>query len=159
MTSRTLRIIVRVAVIVIAVCGSVACFYFLPSFGRDLVNRLPDSAHFFYPWLIFLWVVASPCFAFLVLIWKLSSMTKREHIFTHKTARLVKTYAIILFFDMFFFVTGNIVFMLLGMNHIIVLLLSVIIAVFGLASAVLVAVLSRYLTKAAALQEEVDCTI
>ena len=159
MTSKTLRILVRVSAVVIAICGSVACFYFLPSFGRELVNRLPESAYFYYPWLIFLWVAAAPCFALLVLIWKLSTITKRENVFTLKTARMVKTYAIILYCDVFFFVAGNIIFLILGMNHIIVLLLSVIIAVFGLALAVLVAVLSRYLTKAAALQEEVNNTI
>ena len=159
MTSKTLRVLVRVSAVVIAICGGVACFYFLPSFGRELVSRLPESAHFYYPWLIFLWAAAAPCFALLVLIWKLSTITNREHVFTLKTARMVKTYAIILFCDVFFFVAGNIIFLILGMNHIIVLLLSVIIAVFGLALAVLVAVLSRYLTKAAALQEEVNNTI
>jgi len=158
-TSKTLRILIRVAVIVIAICGGVVCFYFLPSFGRDLVYRLPENVHFYYPWLIFLWLSAAPCFAILVLIWKLSAITKREDIFTHKTARLVKAYTIMLFCDVFFFVAGNIIFLMLGMNHIIVLLFSVVIAVFGLAFAVLLAVMSRYLTKAATLQEEVECTI
>ncbi|MDR2569082.1 MAG: DUF2975 domain-containing protein, partial [Oscillospiraceae bacterium] len=108
---------------------------------------------------IFLWAAAAPCFLFLALIWKLSTVIKREQVFTYKTAQLVKTYALILSGDVIFFVMGNIVFLLLDMNHPVVLLLSVIIAIFGLALAVLVATLSRYLTKAAALQEEVNCTI
>jgi hypothetical protein len=152
-------VFVRIAVIIVVLCGGVACFYFLPSFGTNLTTRFPEYADFYYPWLIFLWIAAAPCFFFLALVWKLSTVIKREQVFTHKTAQLVKTYALILSADVIFFVMGNIVFLLLDMNHPVVLLLSVIIAIFGLALAVLVATLSRYLTKAAALQEEVDSTI
>jgi hypothetical protein len=93
------------------------------------------------------------------MIWKLSSLIKRDLIFTLKTARLVKTSAVILFYDVVFFIIGNVVLLLLGMNHPFVLLLSVIIAIFGSVLAVLVAMLSRYLTKGAVLQEEVNSTI
>jgi len=159
MTSKSLRVLVRTAVVLISICGVTACFYFLPSFGNDLVNMFPEYAHSYYPWLFFLWIVAAPCFAFLVLIWRLSSFIRREFIFTYKTARLVKISAMILFYDAVFFIAGNIVFLVIGMNHPMVLLLSVIIAIFGFILAVLTALLSRYLTKAAALQEEVSGTI
>jgi len=159
MTSKSWRLLVRTAVVLISVCGITACFYFLPSFGQDLVNMFPEYAHSYYPWLFFLWIVAAPCFAFLVLIWLLSSSMRRDIIFTHKTARLVKISAMILFYDAVFFITGNIVFLLIGMNHPMILLISVIIAIFGFILAVLTALLSRSLTKAAALQEEVDGTI
>jgi len=158
-TFKTLRILVRAAVIIVAICGAAACFYFLPLIGMDLAYTFPEYAHGFFPWLIFLWIAAAPCFAFLVLIWKLSSVIKRDLIFTHKSARIVKIFAMILFCDVIFFVTGNIIFLLLNLNHPFILLLSVIIAIFGLALSVLVSILSRYLTKAAVLQEEVDSTI
>ena len=159
MSSKTLRVLVRTAVIIVAVSGLTACFYFLPSFGSNLAVMFPEYAHCYYPWLIFLWLAAAPCFVFLIMIWNLSSVMKRDLVFTHKTARLVKTAAVILFYDVLFFVAGNIVLMLMGMNHPLVLLLSIIIAIFGLVLSVLVALLSRYLTKGAALQEEVDSTI
>jgi len=159
MTSKSLRVLVRTAVVLISICGITACFYFLPSLGNDLVKMFPEYAHSYYPWLIFLWIVAAPCFAFLVLIWLLSSYIRREFIFTYKTARLVKISAMILFYDAAFFIAGNVVLLLIGMNHPMVLLLSVIIAIFGFILAVLTALLSRYLTKAAALQEEVESTI
>jgi len=58
-----------------------------------------------------------------------------------------------------FFIVGNIAFLLLGMSHPGVLFLALIADVFVVALAVLLAVLSRYLTKAAALQEEADSFI
>ena len=159
MSSKSLRKLVRTATIIVAICGATACFYFLPIIGAHMAVIYPHLAHNYYPWLIFLWITAAPCFAFLVLIWKLSSLMRRELIFTLKTARMVKICAVILFCDIIFFVLGNIVFLILGMNHPVVLLLSVIIAIFVLVITVLVAILSRYLTKAATLQEEVDSTI
>ena len=159
MPSKTLCRLVRVAVIGVALCGIAACFYFLPSFGANIVNNYPDYSHYYLPWLIFLWLSATPCFVFLVLIWKISTAIKSETVFTLQTARLIKTCAVILFCDVGFFFLGNIIFMLLGLNHSGVLLLSAIVNVFGVTVAVLVAVLSRYITKAAALQEEADGTI
>ena len=159
MTSKTLRILVRTAVVFLTICGAAVCFYFLPAVGSELAARFPEYEHSYYTWLIFLWIAAAPCFAFLFLIWKLSAVMRRNLVFTHKTARMVKTSAVILFGDVAFFVAGNIVLLLIGMNHPLVLLLSIIIAMFGLVLGVMVAMLSRYLTKGAVLQEEVDSTI
>ena len=158
MSSKTLCSIVRIAVIAVAGCGFIACYY-LPSYGSEIANNNPEFAHCYIPWLVFLWLAAAPCFAFLVLIWKVSTAIKNETVFSFQTARIIKACAMILFGNAAFFFIGNIVFMLLGMNHPSVLLLSIIIDVFGLSLAVLIAVLSRYLTKAAALQEEADGTI
>ena len=62
----------------------------------------------------------------------------------------------ILFCTSVFFILGNIAYLILGLSHPGVLFLSLIADVFVVALAVLLAVLSRYLTKAAALQEEAD---
>ena len=159
MTSKTLRVLVRTAVVLVAICGVTACFYFLPALGKDLASMFPEYAHCYYPWLIFLWIAAAPCFAFLALVWKLSAVMKQNLVFTYHTAHMVKTSAIILFCNVGFFVAGNIVLLMLHMNHPFVLLLSIIIAIFGLVLGVVVAMLSRYLTKGAALQEEADSTI
>ena len=159
MTSKVLCRLVRVAVIAVAICGLAACIYALPTYGAGIAENNPDYAGRYIPWLVFLWMTAIPCFAFLVFIWMVSTAIKNDKLFTLQSARLFKIGAIVLFFDVGFFFIGNIVFVLLGMSNPGILLLSIIADVFGASLAVMVAILSRYLTKAAALQEEADSTI
>jgi len=159
MSSKTLCNLVRAAVIAVIICGIAACGYILPSWGASIAKDNPEFANCYLPWLIFLWVSAVPCFAILVLVWKVSTSIKREQVFTIQTARMVKIGAVLLFYDMGFFFIGNILLLLLNMSHPGILLLSFFVDVFGLSLAVLAAVLSRYLTKAAVLQEEADNTI
>ncbi|MCL2810400.1 MAG: DUF2975 domain-containing protein [Clostridia bacterium] len=147
MSSKTLCAMVRAAVIAVAVCGLATCGLILPSIIADI------------PWLLFLWAAAAPCFAILVLIWHVSTAIRQEKVFTVKTARLVKVASLLLFGDVIFFFMGNIIFVLLSMSEPTILLLSFFIDVIGVSLAVLAGVLSRYLTKAAALQEEADGTI
>ncbi len=159
MSSKTLFRLIRAVVIAVAICGLVACCHLIPSFGREIVKSYPEYAHFYLPWLIFLLIAAVPCFAFLVFIWQISTAVKNDRVFTFQTARLVRTGAALLLGDVGFFFIGNTIFMLLGMNHPGILLLSLIASVFGMSLALLMAVLSRYLTKAAVLQEEADSTV
>jgi len=100
-----------------------------------------------------------PLFILLFFIWKISTAIIKETVFTTQTAGLVRICAIILFATSAFFIIGNIIFLLLGMSHPGVLFLSLIADVFVISLAVVLAVLARYLTKAAALQEEADSFI
>ena len=159
MSSNTLSNMIRAAVIAVTLCGIAGCLYILPSTGTNLAVKNPGLAHCYYPWLIFLWIAAIPCFAILIVVWKVSSSVKQEAVFTYKTARRVKISAVLLFGDTCFFIAGNTVFLLLGMSHPFVLLISLFIAAFGVSLAILAATLSRFLTKAAVLQEEADSTI
>jgi len=158
MSSRALCTLVRSAVILAAVCGIIACGS-LPSFGSSIAAVYPEYAHLYLPWLIFLWLTSVPLFILLFFIWKISTAIIKETVFTVPTARVVRICATILFATTGLFITGNVVFLLLGMSHPGVLFLSLIADVFVIALAVVLAVLSRYLTKAAALQEEADSFI
>ena len=150
---------VRAAVIIVAICGIAVCFYLLPSLGMLIRDNNPGYANFYFPWLIFLWVTIMPCFAVLVFIWKVSTAIKLETVFTLKTASYFTACTIILFCDVVFFFAGNIVFLLLGLNHVWIMFLSLIAGIFGTTLTVLMAFFSRYLTKAATLQEEVDSIV
>ena len=83
----------------------------------------------------------------------------QETVFTALTAKWVKMGAILLLSDAVFLFVGNIVMFLFGMNHPGVLLLSIMGGGGAVALSLLAAVLSRYLTKAAVLQEECAGTI
>lgn len=159
MSSKTLCRIVRAAVIALAVCGIATCAYILPATGTSLAQSYPEFSHWYLPWLLFLFAAAVPCFAILVLVWKVSAAIKQEKVFQHSTARLVKIASVMMLCDVVFFLVGNVVLLLLNMNHPGILLLSLFLDVLGVALAVAAAVLSRYLTKAALLQEEADGTI
>ena len=159
MSSKTLCFLVRAAVIAVTLCGVAGCFYILPSVGTNLVLKYPGLAYCYYPWLIFIWIASIPCFTILAIVWIGSSAVVKEQVFTYQTAHKVKITAILLFSDVCFFIVGNIVFLLLGMSHPYILLIAFFADAFGVSLAVLAAVLSRFLTKAAVLQEEADSTI
>jgi len=158
MSSISLCRLLRAAVIAVAVCGLFICGYILPNWliGAFREHYGPLGG---YLWLAFIWAASLPCFAILVLVWRVSTAVKHDEVFSVKTARLVKTGAILLFWDTGFFFAGNVVLWLASLNHPGVLLLSLFVDIFGVSLALLAAVLSRYITKAAALQEEADGTI
>lgn len=159
MSSKTLGNLMRVSVAAAAISGLFLLIYVIPSWGYSIIDANSEFSGWFWPWLIFMWLVALPCFAVLVYVWKVSGAVIKETVFTFLTAKWVKMGAILLLFDAALLFVGNIVLLLLNMNHPGILLLSVIGDIFIIALALLAAVLSRYLTKAAILQEESEGTI
>jgi hypothetical protein len=159
MSSKALCTILRAAVAAVAVCGLFACVYILPTEGAELAAFFPELAGWYLPWLLFLLIASLPCFAILALIWVISSAVKDDRVFSFKAARLVKLGALLMFGDVGFFFLGNVIFLLFNISHPGIFFMSLFVDVFGAALAVAAAVLSRYLTKAAALQEEADATI
>jgi hypothetical protein len=131
----------------------------LPSWGAGIVIVNPEYESWYTPWLVFLWIVVLPCFAILVFVWKVSGAIKREQVFTMITAKWIKTAAGLLFLAVGFLFAGNVIFVLIGKSHPGILILSLFADIFGLSSAILAAVLSRYITKAAVLQEDSEGTI
>jgi hypothetical protein len=159
MSSNTLCKLLRAAVIAAAICGVIVCAVILPSVGRSFAYWYPEFAHAYVPWLVFLWIAALPVFAVIALVWKASAAVGSDRVFTIETARLVKHGTVLILSDTIYFCFGNVLLLLLGMNHPAVVLASFFIGVLGMSLAAMAAVLARYLTKAAALQEEVDGTI
>ena len=159
MSSKTLCGLVRFAVISTAVCALFLALFVIPSWGAALVDEFPELSGWYVPWLIFILLASLPCFALLVFVWKVSSAIKTDEVFTIKTAKWIKTGAVLLFADAAFFFAGNVVFLLLNMSHFAVLLAMVLGIIFVIALALLASVLARYITKAAALQEESEGTI
>jgi len=159
MSSRSSGSLMRVSVIAAAICGLFLCLYVIPSLGQSIIFTYPEFDSWFWPWLIFVWLLALPCFAILVFIWNVSGAIIGETVFTLQTAKWVKMGAILLLTDAVLLFVGNVLLLLLNMNHPGVLLLSVIGDIFAIGLAQLAAVLSRYLTKAAVLQEESEGTL
>ena len=159
MSSKTLRTLVRLAAIAVGLCGLAGAGLLLPALGLDIIRTAPELTRMFWPWMIFIWLLAIPCFTVLVYVWKVSTAVGQEEVFSMKTARWVKNSALLIFMDVGLLFVGNALFALLGMTHFSVILLSLIICIISMAIGVLTAALARYITKAAALQEEADGTI
>lgn len=159
MKSKTLALLMRLAVLFVAVCGGFACLYAIPTFGKEIVTANPEFAGWYRPWLAFAWLFALPCFAVLFEVWRVSGAVRDETVFTLQTAGWVRSGAVLLLSDAAILFVGNVVLFLLGMDHPGVVLLSVVLAILETAAALFAAVLSRCLTRAAALQEESDGTL
>ena len=153
MSSKTLCYLIRFAVIATAACALFIALFIIPSWGSSIADANPEFSGWYLPWLVFIWIASLPCFAILIFIWKVSGAINRDEVFTLRTAKWIKTSAVLLFIDAGFFFIGNVVFLLLNMSHPGILLLSMLGNIFAIALALLAAVLSRYITKAAELQE------
>ena len=159
MSSKTLRTLVRAAIIAVGLCGLAGAGLIIPSLGRDFIRSIPGYSYMFWPWMIFIWLLAVPCFAALVYVWKVSTAIGQEEVFSMKTAKWVSRSALLIFADVGLLFAGNAVFALLNMSHFSIILFSLIISIISMAIGALTAILARYITKAAALQEEADGTI
>ncbi|MBO5944084.1 MAG: DUF2975 domain-containing protein [Clostridia bacterium] len=106
-----------------------------------------------YVQLFFYWSVSIPCFIFLNYVWKLSNIIKKDEVFKDSTIKIMNRGIRILFVDLIFFVIGNLVFMFLGWNDFAIFYF--ILAAIGFAVICLLEVISRIISKAICLKENV----
>ncbi len=159
MNQKTLSRWLKAVLFGIGICGILLYALVFPSLGETAVSRYPEFAYCRWPWLALIWVTALPCFAALLLSWKIAENIGEDRSFSHANASLLKWIALLLASDAALFFLGNLIFWLLGMNHPAVLLLSFLIEFFGVAVSVAAAALSHLVRKAAVLQDENDLTI
>lgn len=143
----------------VGVCCAVIYAAVLPMLGLSIRGVYPEKADCFWPWLVFLWATGVPCFAVLVLGWRISANIGADRSFCEENARLLERISALAAGDTAFFFAGNLVLLLLNKSHPSVMLLSMFVLFAGVSVAVAAAVLSRLVTKAAALQEQSDLTI
>lgn len=159
MKQETLSRLLKLAIIVIGVCGLFIFAVILPAYGQSIVAQYPEFENRFLPWLVFLCLSGVPCYAVLFLGWKIASNIGRDDSFTEKTANLFQWISWLALADSIFFFAGNIVLWFANMSHPGVALMSLIVVFAGMTVTVAAAVLSRLIEKAACLQEQSDLTI
>lgn len=154
------------------ICGLIIYAFVIPMIGQTIAELNlelsgcftdPDSVMksglYYKPWLYFIWASGIPCYVVLFLAWQIAANIGLNHSFSYKNAGLLKWISIIAAGDATFFFIGNIIMLLLKLNHPVIVLFSLIIVFVGISIAVASAVLSHLVSKAAALQEENDLTI
>lgn len=130
-----------------------------PVIGTDLKNEYPEFAYAFIPWLVFILIMAIPCYTVLVLGWKIASSIGNDNSFSNSNAKRLKYVSVLALVTSIYFFAGNVVFLLLNINHPGILLASLFITFVGIAISAASAILSYLVKKAAKLQEQSDWTI
>jgi hypothetical protein len=141
------------------ICGTVIYFYVFPFWGKDIVASNPECSFCYWIWLLFLWITSIPCYATLVCSWKIADEIGKDNSFCRKNANLLKLISIFAASDSAFFFTGNIILLLLNMNHPGIVLLAFVVVFAGIAITVTAASLSHLVYKAAQIREENELTI
>ena len=159
MEQKTLSSWLKAILVGVGICGLMVYFGIFPEYGRSLVEDYPEFSNRFWPWLVFLWMSGIPCYAVLVLGWKIVSNIEKDHSFSNDNAKYLKWVAWLAAGDSAFYFAGNLVLLFAGMSHPGILLASVLVVFVGVAVTVVASALSHLVQKAAALQEQSDFTI
>ena len=146
-------------VIFVAICGLILCTVVIPVVGRELSGVSPELGRYFKPWVTFVWVLAIPCFAALVHAWMIFSNIEKNKAFSMENAKHMEKISYLAGADTIALISGNIVLLILNMNHPSVFLVFLMIGIIGIGISVAAAVLSHLIQKAANLQDENDLTI
>lgn len=157
MDQKKLAIWLRAICVGCALCGLALFGFILPRFLAYVAEEVPDLPHT--AWQIFMWVLAVPCYAVLVCIWKMAGEIGRDNSFSPENARLLKYIALLSGADAVLLLVGNLIFMLTKHSIPTLALASAFVCFVGLAISVGAACLSHLVHKAAALQEDSDLTI
>ena len=159
MEQKTLSKWLKLILLGMGICGLAVYLLVAPSFGESLRSQYPEFADRYWPWLIFLWVSGIPCYAVLVLGWRIAANIGRDASFSLENARFLRSIAVLAALDAAYVFLGNLAMLFLDMSHPGVVLLSLLVVFAGAAVAVAAAALSHLVRKAALLQEENDLTI
>lgn len=157
--NKAICILIRISIIIIALCGLYCCFIGYPIFSMIESGFNPAyTTNYSMQWVQFGVIIAFrlitsiPCFAVLIMAWKISSCIKKGETFSYRTKRLLKISALTLFIDLAVFAVGNVVLYFLKWNAF--FKVYVILFIIGLAIATVLAIAAHYVGQAAAIREE-----
>ena len=149
----------KLAALAAALIGLLAAFVFLPMLASALLEEFPAYQKWYWPCLIYGWVVLLPGFAGLWEFWKICVEIGRDNSFSQKNARSLFRICLLALMMAALLAVGVAALCLLGMG-----LPALLIAMLGFAAAcALVALLANALAqlvrRAAAIKSENDLTI
>ena len=154
MDQKKLAIWLKAIVVGCALCGLVLFGFILPRYLAYVAGEVPDLPH--RAWTVFLWVLAIPCYAVLVCIWRMSDEIARDNSFSMENAGHLRHIALLAGADSALLLAGNLIFLMIGHSIPTMALVSAIVCFLGLAVSVGAACLSHLVHKAALNQEDGD---
>ena len=159
MNQKNLSIWLKALLISVGVCGIIAYLLVLPSCLDALGKNYPAFEGKRWIWTVFVWITAAPCYATLILGWRIAARIGEDRSFSVENARALTGISWLAAADAAFFFVGNVALWFMGMNHPGVLLLSLLICFIGVAVTIASACLSHLTWKAAEIQEENELTV
>ena len=149
----------KLAALAAALIGLLAAFVFLPMLASALLEEFPAHQKWYWPCLIYGWVVLLPGFAGLWEFWKICVEIGRDNSFSQKNARSLFRICLLALTMAALLAVGVAALCLLGMG-----LPALLIAMLGFAAAcalvaLLANALSQLVRRAAAIKSENDLTI
>ena len=160
MNQITLSKWLKAVIIGTGIFGLVIFGWLVPMYGANIASLNPEFAHCYWPWLIYLWLCAVPCFVSLFFGWKIAENIKNDNSFSFENAKHLKTISTLALCDSAFFITVNWVFVFLGMNHPgVALIFAPLVTFVGVAVSIVCAALSHLVYKSAVMKNESDLTI
>lgn len=158
MSNKAISILVRLMIAVTFLIGIGICILWYP-FSISLtavgvVNETLTKSQLIEFWtqLIFYWCVSLPCFAVLIISWKMPIFKDLEALCSFKDVKRLKIISYILFADCAVFLIGNLIFLLLKWNDFALVYLAIFIV--GIIIAFIFTALAHYAERAAIMREE-----
>ncbi|MCR5611884.1 MAG: DUF2975 domain-containing protein [Clostridiales bacterium] len=160
MKQKTLARLIMAAIIGVAVCAAIVYVFIVPAFAEHLGKTAGEEfVYMIKPWLFFVSGTALPVAAMLVIAFTIAVNISRDRSFCMENARRLAVISILAAADSAYFFIGNVVLLLLGMNHPGIFLFDMLVCFVGLAVTVASGALSHYTRKAAELRADADLTI
>ena len=149
----------KLAALAAALIGLLAAFVFLPMLASALLEEFPAHQKWYWPCLIYGWVVFAPGFVGLWEFWKICAEIGRDNSFSQQNARSLTRICLLALTMAALLAVGVAALCLLGMG-----LPALLIAMLGFAAAcalvaLLANALSQLVRRAAAIKRENDLTI
>lgn len=149
----------KAVIIGMAVCGALIYFWAFPTIGHMLVQSYPETQSYYLPWLIFLWISGIPCYLVLCFMWQIAKSIAENKAFSFENSKRFRKISVLAISDTTFFFVGNIILLLMNMNHPSIVLCSMGVVFAGITIAVISKAFAHLANQAAQLQEQSDLTI
>ena len=160
MNQKNLSIWLKAVIIGTGIFGLIVFGFFIPAYGVSFASLNPEVAYCYWPWLIFLWLCAVPCFVSLFFGWKIADNIGADKSFSFENAKNLKIISALAAGDSAFFLIGNWSLVLMDMSHPgVAIILAPLVIFVGIAISIVSAALSHLVYKSAVLQSESDLTI
>ena len=159
MEMKKLARMLQLALVGAAILGVIVFFLMVPMVGQETAQAYPEYAQAFWPWLVFLWLCAVPCFLSLVPGWRVFGRLAQKNAFCTENGEDMKKIARLAFFDTMLFLAGNVVMAAFNWHHPGLLLAACAVALCGALIGVVAQVLGMLVLEATNLREENDLTI
>lgn len=154
MNQSKLAKLVCVVMVGIGICGLITYLYVIPVLGRDLCMQMPEYSHCYRPWLYFLWLTSIPCYVALYYGCKIGVEIGKDNSFSLENARYLKRIMAAAIVNSVIFFAGNIIYLLLDMNHPGIVIISLMVCFGGLSISIIAAVLAHLVENAAEIRRE-----